>query len=196
MILPIYAYGHPVLRKECKNIPPEYPKLTDLIDNMFATMYNANGVGLAAPQIGLNIRLFIVDATPMAEDYKDATTPEEQEEFRFLSSFKEVFINPEILEENGDEWSFEEGCLSIPDIRGEVNRQPEIRISYFDRHWNQKTVDFRGFAARVVQHEYDHIEGVLFTDLLHPMRKRLIKRKLQKIKEGEITSRYPIKFFR
>jgi peptide deformylase len=196
MILPVFAYGHPVLREECIEIDKNYPDLDALIENMFETMYYAKGVGLAAPQIGKNIRLFIVDATPMAEDYEEATTDEEKEEFQFLSQFKEVFINPIILEEHGEKWGFEEGCLSIPDVRGEVERQPEVLIEYYDRNWNLHEKRFKGVAARVIQHEYDHIEGILFTDLLHPIRRRLINRKLENIKSGKISPRYPMKFAR
>jgi peptide deformylase len=196
MILPVYAYGHPVLRAECADIDNNFPDLDSLIDNMFETMYHAKGVGLAAPQIGKNIRLFIVDATPMAEDYKDGQTEQEKAEYEFLSDFKRVFINPIIIDEYGEKWGFEEGCLSIPDIRGEVERQPEILLEYYDRDWNLREERFKGFAARVIQHEYDHIEGILFTDLLHPIRRRLVSRKLQNIKSGNIQTKYPMKFVR
>lgn len=194
MILPIYAYGHPVLRKECEEIDENYEGFEELVKNMYETMYHATGVGLAAPQIGLNIRLFITDATQYAEDYKDSKDPEEQKEYENLKDFKKVFINPIILEETGDEWGFEEGCLSIPDIRAEVNRQERVVIEYYDENWELKEETYEGFAARVIQHEYDHIEGVLFTDLVNPIRKRLLQKRLNNIKKGKVDARYKMKF--
>jgi len=189
MILPIVAYGDPVLKKQAKEITKDYPNLDTLIDNMFETMYGAYGVGLAAPQIGLSIRLFIVDASPFAED--DDLSKEEQET---LKNFKRVFINPVILEESGDEWAFNEGCLSIPDVREDVFRQPNIKIQYQDQDFNTHTEELSGLAARVFQHEYDHIEGVLFTDKLSPLKKRLIKGKLANISKGKINVDYRMKF--
>ncbi len=189
MILPIVAYGDPVLKKQAKEITKDYPNLDTLIDNMFETMYGAYGVGLAAPQIGLSIRLFIVDASPFAED--DDLSKEEQEQ---LKDFKRVFINPTILEETGDEWAFNEGCLSIPDVREDVFRQPNIKIQYQDQDFNTHTEELSGLAARVFQHEYDHIEGVLFTDKLSPLKKRLIKGKLANISKGKINVDYRMKF--
>jgi len=189
MILPIVAYGDPVLKKQAKNITKDYPNLDTLIDNMFETMYGAYGVGLAAPQIGLSIRLFIVDASPFAED--EFLETEEQE---MLKNFKRVFINPVILEETGDEWAFNEGCLSIPDVREDVFRQPNIKIQYQDQDFNTHTEELSGLAARVFQHEYDHIEGVLFTDKLSPLKKRLIKGKLANISKGKINVDYRMKF--
>ena len=168
MILPIVAYGTPVLKKKGKDITPEYPAFEQLLENMWETMYEANGVGLAAPQVGIAIRLFIVDASPFADD--DELTEEEQKQ---LTGFKKVFINPQI-EESGEEWAFNEGCLSIPDIREDVYRQEEIQIRYWDENFKEHTEQYTGLAARVIQHEYDHIEGVLFTDKLSPLKKRLI----------------------
>uniref|UniRef100_UPI00404708E7 peptide deformylase n=1 Tax=Polaribacter sp. TaxID=1920175 RepID=UPI00404708E7 len=189
MILPIVAYGDPVLRKLAEDIDADYPELTTLIANMKETMYNAHGVGLAAPQIGKAIRLFVIDATPFSED-KDLST-EEQES---LAAFKEVFINAKIIEERGDEWEFNEGCLSIPDIREDVFRPEEISIEYFDENFKKHNKTLNGLAARVFQHEYDHIEGVLFTDKLSTLKKRLLKKKLENISKGKINADYRMRF--
>ncbi|MCK8481984.1 peptide deformylase [Psychroserpens algicola] len=189
MILPIVAYGDPVLRKKAENITKDYPNLDALIENMKETMYAAYGVGLAAPQIGLPIRLFLVDTEPFAED--DIYTEEEQEK---LKHFNRVFINAEILDEEGDEWAFNEGCLSIPDVREDVFRQPKITIKYQDENFDTHTEVFDGLIARVVQHEYDHIEGVLFTDKLSSLKKRLIKGKLTNISKGKIKVDYRMRF--
>jgi len=189
MILPIIAYGDPVLRKVGVDIDKEYPNLTELIENMKETMVNAQGVGLAAPQIGKAIRLFIVDASPFGAD-EDL----EEEERNFLSSFKKTFINPKIVNEEGDEWAFTEGCLSIPDIREDVFREPKITIEYLDENFEKHTEVIDGLAARVVQHEYDHIEGVLFTDKISSLKKRLIKKKLENISKGKINTDYRMKF--
>ncbi|THD65762.1 peptide deformylase [Robertkochia marina] len=189
MILPIVAYGDPVLRKVGKEIDAEYPNLNGLLENMFETMYNAQGVGLAAPQIGLPIRLFIIDATPFAED--EDLQPEEQE---LLKDFKKVFINAKILEENGDTWNFNEGCLSIPDVREDVSRQEKVRLEYYDENFERHEEEFTGLAARVIQHEYDHIEGVLFTDKLSSLRKRLLKGKLANISKGKVRADYKMRF--
>ncbi|WP_272023896.1 peptide deformylase [Olleya namhaensis] len=190
MILPIVAYGDPVLKKKATDITKDYPKLKELIANMYETMYGSFGVGLAAPQIGLSIRMFIVDATPFADD-EEVLGKEESE---FLKNFKHTFINPVILEESGDEWAFNEGCLSIPDVREDVFRQPNIKIEYFDEDFNKQTMALDGLAARVFQHEYDHIEGVLFTDHLSALKKRLIKGKLTNISKGKINVDYRMKF--
>ena len=187
MILPIVAYGDPVLKQEAEDIDKDYPNLDELIENMFETMYNAQGVGLAAPQIGKSIRLFIVDASPFGED-------EEDEDAQKVKDFKEVFINAEILEEYGDSWVFKEGCLSIPNIREDVSREDVIRIRYYDRDWNLQEKEFDGYAARIIQHEYDHIDGILFTDHLNPLKKRLLKRKLQDISKGDVDVSYRMKF--
>lgn len=189
MILPIVAYGDAVLRKKADEISKDYPKLEELIANMHETMYGAFGVGLAAPQIGLPIRLFLVDTSPFGED--DDYTPEEQE---ILKNFKRTFINAKILEESGDEWAFNEGCLSIPDVREDVFRQPTITIQYQDEHFVTHTEKFDGLIARVIQHEYDHIEGILFTDKLSALKKRLIKSRLLNISKGKIDVDYKMRF--
>ena len=189
MILPIVAYGDPVLRKKCKEITKDYSQLDSLIENMYETMYGALGVGLAAPQIGLPIRLFIVDTSPFAED--EVLDDKERE---FLKDFKQTFINPKILEEDGDEWVFTEGCLSIPDIREDVFRQPKIKLEYFDESFQKQIKEYEGLAARVIQHEYDHIEGVLFTDKISTFKKRLIKSKLSNISKGKINVDYRMRF--
>lgn len=189
MILPIVAYGDPVLKKKCTEIAKDYPKLNELLDNMFETMYNAMGVGLAAPQIGLPIRLFLVDTSPFGED---EDLPEDER--NMLKDFKRVFINATILEEEGDKWAFNEGCLSIPDVREDVFRQPKITIAYFDENFNKHTETFSGLIARVIQHEYDHIEGVLFTEKLSSFKKRLIKGKLSNISKGKINVDYKMRF--
>ena len=169
MILPIVAYGTPVLKKKGTDITPEYPAFDQLLENMWETMYAANGVGLAAPQVGIGIRLFIVDASPFADD--DALTEEEQKQ---LTGFKKVFINPQI-EESGEEWAFNEGCLSIPDVREDVYRQEVIHIRYWDENFKEHQEVYTGLAARVIQHEYDHIEGILFTDYGKQLIKDLAK---------------------
>ncbi len=189
MILPIVAYGDPVLRKMGKEISKDYPKLDEILENMFETMNNAHGIGLAAPQVGMPIRLFIVDATPFGDD-EELT----QEERNFLSTFKQVFINAKIKEETGEEWAFNEGCLSIPDIREDVFRKETIKIEYLDENFKKHTREFNGIVARIIQHEYDHIEGILFTDKLSPLKKRLIKGKLSNISKGKIRVDYRMRF--
>ncbi|MEX0312910.1 MAG: peptide deformylase [Allomuricauda sp.] len=189
MIIPIVAYGDPVLRKVAKDITPEYPKLEELIPNMWDTMYNAHGVGLAAPQIGLPIRLFLVDTSPFSDD--EELTEEEQQA---LKGFKKVFINAKIEEETGEEWDFNEGCLSIPDVREDVRRKPEITITYLDENFKEYTETYDGLLARVIQHEYDHIQGVLFTDKLSSLKKRLLKNRLDKISKGKINVDYKMRF--
>ena len=189
MILPIVAYGDPVLRKVAVAIDAAFPDLEKLITNMKETMYNASGVGLAAPQIGKAIRLFLIDASPFAED--DDLSEEER---TVLKSFNRVFINPKILEEEGEEWIFNEGCLSIPDVREDVSRQPKITIEYQDENFTIHTETLEGLAARVFQHEYDHIEGILFTDKLSTLKKRIIKKKLENISKGKISADYRMRF--
>ncbi len=191
MILPIIAYGHPVLKRKAEVINKDYPKLKELIENMFETMYNASGVGIAAPQIGLSIRLFIVDTNPFAED--DSLSDNDKNQ---LKSFKKIFINPVIIDEKGGEWSFEEGCLSIPNIREGVLRQKQITIQYHDENFNKHTDSFDGLLGRVIQHEYDHIEGVLFTDKLSSFKKQLLKKKLLKISSGKLSFDYEMKYFK
>ena len=185
MILPIIAYGSTVLRKESEEIDASYLELKELIANMFATMENANGIGLAAPQIGLGIRLFIIDSSPLAEDEESKTTVE---------AVRKVFINPQIMKEEGKEWKFNEGCLSIPEIREDVYRKSDIVISYYDENFQYHEDKFSGILARIIQHEYDHIEGTLFVDYLSPLKKRLLKRKLSDIAEGKISVDYKMKF--
>ncbi|MDG1728407.1 MAG: peptide deformylase [Algibacter sp.] len=189
MILPIIAYGDPVLKKKAKEIAKDYLSFDTLLENMFETMYNAYGVGLAAPQIGLPIRLFLVDTTPFSED--EGLTKEEAEA---LSGFKRVFINAKIIKEEGDEWAFNEGCLSIPDVREDVFRKPNITMEYLDENFESQKESFDGLIARVIQHEYDHIEGVLFTDKLSSLKKRLIKSKLTNISKGKINVDYKMRF--
>lgn len=189
MVLPIVAYGDPVLRKTGKEIDKEYPKLQELIENMKETMHNANGVGLAAPQIGKSIRLFIIDASPFSE-----MEELEDDEKEFLKDFNKVFINAKIVNEEGDEWVFNEGCLSIPNINEDVSRQETIQIEYVDENFELKKESLNGLAARIFQHEYDHIEGILFTDKLSTLKKRLLKKKLENISKGKIDVDYRMKF--
>lgn len=189
MILPIVAYGDPVLKKKATEITSDYADLKSLIANMYETMYGAYGVGLAAPQIGLSIRLFLVDTSPFAEDESYS-----ESEKKALKSFKKTFINPEILEETGEEWAFNEGCLSIPNVREDVLRKPHIKIRYQDENFDTHTEEFDGLIARVIQHEYDHIEGVLFTDKVSTLKKRLIKSKLTSISKGKINVDYRMRF--
>ena len=189
MILPIIAYGDPVLRKLGKSIDKKYPALESLLENMFETMYGAKGIGLAAPQIGLPIRIFIVDATPFKDDEEL-----ELEERNFLSTFKQVFINAQIIDETGDEWVFNEGCLSIPDVREDVFRNETIKIEYLDEKFKKHTKEFSGIAARIIQHEYDHIQGILFIDKLSSLKKRLIKGKLANISRGKVRIDYRMLF--
>lgn len=189
MILPIVAYGDSVLKQKCKEIPEDYPNLKELVSNMYETMYGAFGVGLAAPQIGLPIRLFLVDTTPFAEDENLS-----DEERNKIKDFKQTFVNAKIIEEDGDEWSFNEGCLSIPDVREDVFRKPTITIEYLDENFEKHVKTFDGLIARVIQHEYDHIEGVLFTDRLSSLKKRLIKGKLTNISKGKIKIDYRMRF--
>lgn len=189
MTLPIVAYGDPVLRKIAQDIDKDYPELDKLIANMWETMYKANGVGLAAPQIGLAIRLFVIDTSPFAED--EDFSPEEQ---AMLKDFKRVFINAQMIEEEGKNWSFNEGCLSIPDIREDVTRKDTITIQYLDDQFNEVTETFDGLLARVIQHEYDHIEGILFTDKLSSLKRRLLKGKLSNISKGNIVVEYKMRF--
>lgn len=180
MIYPIIAYGDPVLKKKASDIPKDYPNLQQLIADMYETMYNAHGVGLAAPQIGLSLRLFITDGAPFEEEE--------------VKDFKQVFINAQILEEDGEAWKFNEGCLSIPQVREDISRLETIRIRYYDAEWNFKTETFDGLAARIIQHEYDHTEGVLFVDKISPLRRRILKNKLLDISKGVVEADYKMKF--
>ncbi|MEK8180133.1 peptide deformylase [Flavobacterium buctense] len=189
MIIPIYGYGEPVLRKVGEEITPDYPNLKEIITNMYDTMYNAYGVGLAAPQVGMAIRLFVIDTEPFSDS--DDLSKEEQAQ---LKNFKRTFINAKMLKEEGEEWGFNEGCLSIPDVREDVYRNERITIEYCDEDFNKKTEVFDGLIARVIQHEYDHIEGVLFTDKISTLKKTLIKKKLQNIMDGKAFPDYRMKF--
>lgn len=189
MIIPIYGYGEAVLRKVGENITPEYPNLNQVITNMYDTMYNACGVGLAAPQVGLAIRLFVVDTTPFADS--DDVSPEEALQ---LKDFKQTFINAKITSEEGEIWTFNEGCLSIPDVREDVARHETITIEYLDENFKPQTGTYNGFIARVIQHEYDHIEGVLFTDKISSLKKKTNAKRLQNIMEGKAKPDYRMKF--
>ena len=181
MVLPVYVYGMPVLRKKAREIEPDYEGLDQLIDDMFETMYFSDGVGLAAPQIGKSIRLIVIDATEI-EDESDPS----------LKDFKIVLINPRILEEEGEKWEFNEGCLSLPNIREEVYRQSTIRLEYYDRDFNRHEEEFDGVKARIIQHEVDHLEGILFIDKIAPIRKRLLQKKLKEISKGQAEINYKI----
>jgi peptide deformylase len=189
MILPIVAFGDPVLKKKAAVISSGYKDLKKLIANMYETMYGAHGVGLAAPQIGLSIRLFLVDTAPFSEDESLSAS-----EVKALKNFKKTFINPEIIEETGEEWNFNEGCLSIPNIREEVSRKPKIKIRYQAENFITYTETFDGLIARVIQHEYDHIQGVLFTDKVSSFKKRLLRGKLSSISKGKIDVNYKMRF--
>jgi peptide deformylase len=191
MILPIVAYGDPVLKRVADEIDADYEGLNELIDNMFETMYNAQGVGLAAPQIGKSIRLFIVDGSPFAEIEEGE---EADPKATGMENFVQVFINPIIEEEEGQEWGFNEGCLSIPKIREEVQRKPKIRITYYDREWNLKDEVYEGYSARIIQHEYDHIEGKLFTDRISPLKRKLLAKRLTNITKGIVDVDYRMRF--
>ena len=189
MIYPIVAYGDPVLRKVTVDIDKSYD-VKKLSEDMFETMYNAKGVGLAAPQIGINLRIFVVDGRP----FNEGEDMKERDKDPSLIDFKKIFINAESLEEDGDDWAFEEGCLSIPDVREDIYRPEYVTIRYFDTDWNEHTEEYEGLAARIIQHEYDHIDGILFTDHLNPVKKRMLKNKLAKITKGRVDVDYKMKF--
>ena len=182
MVLPVLAIGHPILKKEAEFISADYPDIQKFVADMFDTMYFSAGVGLAAPQVGRSIRLFVIDTEPFKDDYPDS------------SGFKQVFINAEMLEEKGDLWYFNEGCLSVPTLREDVCRRPNIKIKYFDENFVEHITEFSGVTARVIQHEYDHIEGKLFVDRLSPLKKSLIKRRLSEISKGKVSVNYKMKF--
>ena len=190
MILPVIGYGNPILKRKSKEITGSYPDLKKLISNMYDTMYSAKGVGLAAPQIGKSIKIFIIDTSPFLKIDDDEIKDYE------VSSVKQTFINPTILDETGEFWSFEEGCLSIPHIREEVKRKSFIKIEYYDENFNYRKDDFSGIVARVIQHEYDHIQGILFTDKLTSFKKRLLKSKLNNIEKGNIDIDYLMDFYK
>jgi peptide deformylase len=178
MIYPIVVYGHPILRKIAKEINEDYPGLNQFIDDLFDTMYHSEGLGLAAPQVGKPIRIFVIDGKPAAEDEPS------------LADFKKVFINAHLTEKNGELMPMTEGCLSIPHLREEVNRESHIRIRYYDENWEYHDEIFDGYKARIIQHEYDHLDGILFTDRVNPLRKRLLKSKLTAISKGKFEAEY------
>lgn len=186
MIFPVYAYGQPVLKKKAIPIEKDWDGLEDFLANMWETMYHASGIGLAAPQVGHSIRFFIVDTLQLKHD--------KEEEEPKGGRIKQVFINAEKIEETGDEWAYEEGCLSIPDVRADVFRKETVKLRYYDENFELHEKVFYGINARVIQHEYDHIEGILFTDHLTPLKKRLLKKRLDKIKTGKVDSRYTMRF--
>ena len=189
MIYPIVAYGDAVLRKEARDIVKGEIDVKKLAADMFETMYKASGVGLAAPQIGMDIRCFVVDGTPINES---AETEEDID--KSLIDFKKVFINAEIIDETGDEWAYEEGCLSIPGVRADVYRPEFVKIHYFDTDWNEHTETYEGLAARIIQHEYDHIDGILFTDHLTGLKRQMLKKKLANITKGDVDVDYRMRF--
>ncbi|MCB0579602.1 MAG: peptide deformylase [Phaeodactylibacter sp.] len=182
MLLPIYAYGQPVLKKMAEDITQEHPGLQEFIENMWETMYHAEGVGLAAPQVGQSIRLFVVDTIQIMEEGKED------------EGIRQVFINAHKVEEAGEPWTYEEGCLSIPDVRGDVDRPPQLRLRYVDENFEAHEKVFTGVNARVIQHEYDHIDGILFTEHLKPIKRRLVRRKLEDIRKGKVKVEYKMKF--
>ncbi len=190
MILPIVAYGSAVLRKVCDDITPEYPELDKLVADMWETMYNSNGVGLAAPQINVPIRLFVIDSEQIFENQDE----DEKGEYPDEPGFKGVFINAHITKLNGNEWAYNEGCLSIPKIREDILRNEEVTIEFEDEHFHVHTKTFNGITARVILHEYDHIEGKLFIDFLKPLKRKLLKRKLDDISKGKIKVDYRMVF--
>jgi peptide deformylase len=190
MILPIIAFGNPVLKMIADDIPENFEGLSSLLTDMFETMYAAKGVGLAAPQIGQSIRLFIVDGSPFASEEREEIDPKAIG----IEGFKKVFINPIIEEESGDLWPFQEGCLSIPKIRENVNRKERICVSYYDENWSFHREEFDGYKARIIQHEYDHLEGILFTDKLSPLKKKLLSKRLGNVSIGIVDVDYKMKF--
>jgi peptide deformylase len=195
MILPIVAYGTPVLRKVAVDIPKDYPQLQQFIADLFETMYASSGVGIAAPQVGRSVRIFVIDTSPFVNgDREDDEDEYSEEERELLMNLKKVFINAKMIQEEGEEWLFNEGCLSIPKIREDVSRKPRIRIQYYDEHFNFFDETYEGIAARVIQHEYDHIEGKLFTDRINPLRRRLLAGKLNDISKGKVSVAYKMSF--
>lgn len=194
MILPIVAYGTPVLRKVAVDIPKDYPQLQQLIADMYETMYASAGVGIAAPQVGKSVRLFLVDTSPFVSGERDEDDEFTEEEREQLQNLKKTFINAKMIEEEGEEWIFNEGCLSIPKIREDVSRKPKIRLQYYDEQFNFFDETYEGIAARVIQHEYDHIEGKLFTDRINPLRRRLLSGKLNDISKGKVSVTYKMQF--
>jgi peptide deformylase len=192
MILPIVAYGSPVLRKVGTDITPDYPQLDKLIEDMWETMYNSKGVGLAAPQVSKDIRLFVIDSIQIIESLDE----EEKKEYPHDKGYKGVFINAQIKELQGDDWAYNEGCLSIPKIREDIYRKEKVTIEFLNEKFEPHTMSFNGITARVILHEYDHIEGRLFIDLLMPLKRKLLKRKLDDITKGKISVDYKMSFTR
>ena len=192
MILPVVAYGHPILRKVGEKLTPEYPELTKFIADMWETVYNSNGVGLAAPQVNRSIRLFIVDTVQVVEGFDD----DDRRKYPNETPIKQVFINAQKIEETGDAWAYNEGCLSIPKVREDIQRQKHVRLRYCDENFVEHERDFYGITARVIQHEYDHIEGKLFIDYLSQLKRRLIRKKLDDISSGKIKTDYRMLFFK
>jgi peptide deformylase len=190
MILPIVAYGHPVLRKECDEIDADYPELKKLMADMWESMYHTNGVGLAAPQVNKAIRLFVVDTVQIVEGFDD----EDKAKYPNEKPVKKVFINAHMVDETGEPWAYNEGCLSIPKVREDVNRKPKIRVNYLDENFVEHEEEFDGITARVIQHEYDHIEGKLFIDYLPMLKRKLIKKKLDDISAGKVRVDYKMVF--
>lgn len=190
MVLPVVAYGHPVLRKMCEDITPEYPELAKLVQDMWETMYNSNGVGIAAPQINKAVRLFVIDTAQIVADFDD----EDKRKYPNEQGIKQVFINAHKVEEYGDNWPYNEGCLSIPKVREDISRPAKVRLRYMDENFKEHEQTFDGITARVILHEYDHIDGKLFIDYLTPLKKRLIKKKLDDISNGKVRTDYRMLF--
>ena len=190
MILPIVAYGHPVLRKVAEDITPEYPQLDKFIEDMWETMYASNGVGLAAPQVNRSIRVFTVDTIQMFNNMDE----EEKDEYPDAPGVKAVFINAHIVELEGEDWAYNEGCLSIPKIREDIYRQESVTLSYYDEYFQKHTKTFTGLTARVILHEYDHIEGRLFIDHVSPLKRKLMKGRLNDISKGKVSVDYKMMF--
>jgi len=190
LILPIVAYGHPVLRKIAEDITPDYPNLAKLVEDMWETMYGSNGVGLAAPQINKNIRLFMIDTVQMFNNMEE----DEQKKYPDAPGLKQTFINAHITELDGEEWSYNEGCLSIPKIREDITRHETVTLEYMDENFQEHTQTFTGLTARVILHEYDHIDGKLFIDHISPLKRKLMKGKLDDISKGKISVDYKMLF--
>lgn len=195
MVLPIVVYGDPVLRKKCVDVEKTHENLAQIIKDMYETMYEANGVGLAAPQVNKAIRLFVVDASPFAEVDEDEEPEFTEAEMKQMDGFKKTFINARIIDETGEEWKFNEGCLSIPKVREDVLRKPTVTIEYYDENFKKHKETYDGIIARVIQHEYDHIEGVLFTDKINPFKRKLIAGKLTDISKGKFRADYKTRVF-
>ena len=186
MILPVVAFGHPVLRKVCEDISPDYPELQKLIGDMWDTMYHTNGVGIAAPQVNKAVRIFVIDTHQIVEGFDD----QDRREYPNEKGNKQVFINAHKIEETGKPWSYNEGCLSIPKVREDISRPATVRLRYQDENFQELEAEFDGITGRVILHEYDHIEGKLFIDYLAPLKKRLIKKKLEDISTGKVKVDY------